>query len=55
MNTTAVKKILAEELWLDYFNNVLFEKTLITESERNKMKRLIREQSERALKVEMAE
>lgn len=31
----------AAELWLNYFNQYLFEKNIITESERNKMKNLI--------------
>jgi len=55
MTTSALKKIMAEDIWLNYFNNVLFEKSLITESERNKMKHLIREQTARALKAEVAQ
>ena len=35
------RKVLAEELWLSYFNRFLFEKRLITESERNRMMHLI--------------
>jgi len=35
------KTIMAEELWLNYFNNVLFDRKVITEDERNKMKNLI--------------
>ena len=31
------KKYMAEQLWLDYFNQTLYEKGLITESERNRM------------------
>ena len=31
----------AEEIWLNYFNEYLFQKRLITEVERNKMKNLI--------------
>lgn len=31
------KKNTAEQLWLQYFNNVLFEKGLITEQAKNKM------------------
>ena len=27
----------SEKIWLNYFNSVLFEKGVITESERNKM------------------
>ena len=30
-----------DDLWLHYFNQYLFEHTVITESERNKMSRLI--------------
>lgn len=31
----------AKEIWLNYFNKVLFEKGLITEKEKNKMSALI--------------
>lgn len=31
------KKALAESIWLHYFNETLFERGLITESERNRM------------------
>ncbi len=31
----------AKEIWLTYFNKVLFEKGLITEKEKNKMANLI--------------
>lgn len=31
------KKRLAEQIWLAYFNQILFEKGIITEKERNKM------------------
>lgn len=31
----------AKEIWLSYFNRVLFEKGLITEKEKNKMNSLI--------------
>lgn len=31
------KQQVAEEIWLHYFNNVLYEKHLITEQERNRM------------------
>ena len=31
----------AREIWLTYFNKVLFEKGLITEKEKNKMANLI--------------
>lgn len=35
------KKSLAEQLWLHYYNNTLFEKGIISETERNKMKNRI--------------
>ena len=35
------KKELAEQIWLNYFNHVLFEKGIITETTRNKMNLLI--------------
>ena len=35
------KKELAEQLWLSYYNQVLFEAGLITETERNRMKHKI--------------
>lgn len=31
----------AKEIWLSYFNKVLFEKGIITEKEKNKMSNLI--------------
>lgn len=31
----------SKEVWLNYFNKVLFEKGLITEQEKNKMNNLI--------------
>ena len=34
-------KELAEQLWLSYYNQVLFEAGLITEAERNRMKNKI--------------
>lgn len=34
---TSTKKNTAEQIWLQYFNNVLFEKGLITEQDKNKM------------------
>ena len=37
-----VKKAYAEQVWLDYYNRVLFDAGLITESERNLMKNKIR-------------
>lgn len=35
------RKMVAEELWLNYFNRVLYEQGIITESERNRMTTLI--------------
>lgn len=32
------REAVAEELWLIYFNNVLYEKGMITERQRNQMK-----------------
>lgn len=32
------RRCAAEQLWLHYFNRTLYEKGLITEAERNKMK-----------------
>ena len=40
MNAT-VKQAVAAELWLNYFNQYLFERKIITESERNQMTQLI--------------
>lgn len=31
------KKVLAEQLWLAYFNSYLYENGIITESQRNRM------------------
>jgi len=35
------KKIVTKEIWLNYFNSYLYEKNIITEVKRNKMKNLI--------------
>ena len=35
------EQLIAEEIWLNYFNDYLFQKQLISETERNKMKHLI--------------
>ena len=35
------KKVLVEQMWLHYYNNTLFQKGIITETERNRMKNLI--------------
>ena len=32
---------MATEIWLNYFNDVLYDKGIITETKRNKMKHLI--------------
>lgn len=39
------KKQIAEQVWLGYFNQTLFEKGLITESERNRMSNRIASRS----------
>ena len=35
------RKMVAEELWLNYYNRVLFEKGMITEAEHNRITILI--------------
>lgn len=35
------KKLMAENLWLHYFNQVLLEKGMITEEERNRIANMI--------------
>lgn len=35
------KKMIVEQMWLHYYNNTLFQKGVITETERNRMKNLI--------------
>ncbi len=35
------KKSMAEQIWLNYYNQTLFENGLITEAERNRMKNMI--------------
>lgn len=35
------KKSLAEQLWLHYFNSVLYEKELIAEAQRNRISNMI--------------
>ena len=37
MTDQTKKQIMAEEIWLNYFNNYLHEKQVITEDERNRM------------------
>lgn len=39
--TTEQKKAVARELWLRYFNGILFEQGVITETVRNQMTALI--------------
>ena len=39
---TSIKKNTAEQIWLQYFNNVLFEKGLITEQDKNKLANTIK-------------
>lgn len=39
--TNEKKKALAEQMWLSYFNHVLFKKGLITEPQRNQMQNII--------------
>lgn len=41
LTTEQQKKELAELMWLNYFNQTLYEKGLISENERNKMKNTI--------------
>lgn len=40
--TESTKKNTAEQIWLQYFNNVLFEKGLITEQDKNKLANTIK-------------
>lgn len=37
----SMRETLAKELWLLYFNNVLYSKRMITEKQRNQMKNKI--------------
>lgn len=39
--TAAVAKKLAREIWLNYFNNTLYAKGLISEAEMRKIRRMI--------------
>ena len=43
MNNLQNKNNIANEIWLNYFNDVLYNKGIITENKRNKMKNLISE------------
>ena len=40
-STEQKKKHAVEQIWLHYYNQTLFEKGLITETERNRMSNLI--------------
>lgn len=35
------KKLMAEEMWLHYFNQTMFNKSIITEAERNRIANMI--------------
>ena len=35
------RRVLAEAMWLSYFNQTLYEQGVITESERNRVKNMI--------------
>lgn len=35
------KKLMAEKLWLNYFNQTLYEKGFLTEGQRNRLKLMI--------------
>ena len=35
------KKLMAEKLWLNYFNQTLYENGLLTEGQRNRLKLII--------------
>jgi len=37
-----LEQTIGEEMWLSYFNDYLFQKQVISEIERNKMRNLIR-------------
>ena len=41
MNTETQKKVMLEQIRLSYYNNYLYEKGVITENERNRMKNMI--------------
>lgn len=40
--TEQKKRSIMEQLWLDYYNDTLYEKGVITEDERNKMRIMIK-------------
>ena len=37
MSVTEQKKRIAEQIWIGYFNNLLFEQGIISEADRNKL------------------
>ncbi len=39
------RKQMAETMWLDYFNQTLFDKGIITETERNRIQNMIASRS----------
>lgn len=41
MTNEQQKKAMAEKLWLNYFNQTLYEKGYITEAQRNRLKNMI--------------
>ena len=41
LSTEQQKKLMAEEMWLQYFNQSLFIKGVITEAERNRIANMI--------------
>lgn len=46
-----VEQVNAKEIWLNYFNSVLYEKGIISEAERNKMTQLIRKKCRTSKRV----
>jgi len=52
MNNSQKKTVMAEEIRLNYFNNYLFEKSIITEDERNNIKNQISSRCDNKRKVE---
>lgn len=38
MTAESSKKIISEMIWMEYFNKTLFDRGVITEDEKNKMK-----------------
>ncbi len=50
MTTQDPKTALAQALWLHYFNQVAYEKGLITEAQRNQLKNTITQRYNHSLK-----